>query len=75
MTGVKVIVQEITRINFIRKCRTVLRIIGETLTAYLIGKMEQWDQLLSDGTGRRHIFLQIFFTGVINEERLCPLII
>ena len=40
----KAIVQEIPSINFIRSCRTILRIIGETLADYCIGKVEQWDQ-------------------------------
>ena len=65
MNGVKIIVQELPRINFIQKCRTILRIIGETLVDYSIGKVEQWDQLLSDGTGRRHIDLHDLVIGVI----------
>ena len=48
----KFIVQEILSINFIRSFRTVLQIIGETLVDYCIGKVDQWDQLFSDSTGR-----------------------
>ena len=40
MLGVKVIVRELIRINFIWSCRTILRIIGETLADYFIGKVE-----------------------------------
>ena len=46
--GVKVIVQELPRINFIQKCRTILRIIGETLVAYHIGKLESGCALKAD---------------------------
>ena len=53
MPGVKFIVQELPSINFIQKCRTYIRIIGEALADYLIGKVNQWDQLFSDVTGRR----------------------
>ena len=67
MTGVKVIVQYLPSINLIRSCHTILQIIGETIMAYRIGEVEQWDQLFSDGTGRRHTALHIFFTGVISE--------
>ena len=74
MTGVKFIVQEITSIEFIWQFRTILRIIGETLAAYRIGKVKQRDQLFSDGTGRLQTALQNFFIGVINEDCLCPLI-
>ena len=41
MPGVKVIVQELPRINFIRSCLTILQIICENLSAYCIGKVEQ----------------------------------
>ena len=35
---------------YIRKCRTILRIFGETITAYRLGKQEKWKQLFTDGT-------------------------
>ena len=75
MPGVEGFVQELPRINFIRKCRTVFRIIGETLEAYHIGKVEQWDQSLSDVMGRRHIAFQNLAIGVINKECLHTLIL
>ena len=73
--GVRVIVKELTIINFIRSCRKFFRIIGETFAAYRIGKVEQCDKLLSDGTGRRQTYLHNLFIGVINEECLRPLIL
>ena len=63
MPRVKSIVQELPRINFIQKCWTILRIIGDTLAAYRIGKVDQGDQLFSDGTGRRQIDLHNFVVG------------
>ena len=75
MPRVKVIAQELPIISFIREFRTNLRIIGDTLTVYIIGEVEQWDKLLSDGTGRCQIFLHNLVIGIIDEERLCPLII
>ena len=47
----------------------------ETLAAYNIGKVEQWDQLLSDGMVRSHTALQNLVIIVIDEERLHPLIL
>ena len=41
MPGVKVIVQEILSIIFIRKFQKIIRIIGETLADYCIGKVDQ----------------------------------
>ena len=75
MPMAKGIVQELTRINFIRSFRTILRIIFETLVDYCIGKVEQWSQLFSDGTDRRQTALHNLVIGVINEEPLSPLIL
>ena len=38
--------------KYIRECRTILRIVGETLTAYQLAKVEGWSQLFTDGTSR-----------------------
>ena len=75
MPMVKVIVQELPRINFIWLCWTIIRIIGDTLAAYRIGKVDKWDQLFSDGIVRRQTALKKMVISVINEEHLCPLIL
>ena len=67
MLGVRVILQELPSISFIRSFQTILRIIGETLAAYFIGKVEQRDKLFSGGTGRRQTALQYLVIGVIGE--------
>ena len=67
--------QEFPRINFIWSCRTILQIIGETLAAYHISKVEQWDKIFYDGMCRRQTALQNLVIGVIYEERLRPLIL
>ena len=73
--GVKVILQELSIINFIQSFRTIILIIGETLADCCIGKVEQWDQLFSDGTCRRQNALHNFFISIIDEERIRPLIL
>ena len=67
MHGVKVIVQDHPIINFIRKCQTIIRIIGETLLDYHIGNAEQWYKLVSKGIGRCQIALHNVEIGVIDE--------
>ena len=67
MPGVKVIVQELPSIYFIRSFGTIIRIICETLAFYCIGEVKQWDQLLSDGTVRRHTDLQSLVIGFIYD--------
>ena len=73
MPGVEVIVQEIPSIIFIRSLRTIIQTICENLADYRIGKVEQRDQVFSDGTGRRQTDIHNLIIGVINEELLCPL--
>ena len=58
-----------------RSLRTIPQFIGETLAAYCIGEVEQWDQLFSDGKFRRQIDLQNLVIYIIDEERLRPLIL
>ena len=74
MPGAKVIVQDLPSINFIRSCRSILRIIGENLAAYDIRKVGQWYQLLSDGTGRHQNYLKNLVISIIDDKRLRPLI-
>ena len=64
--------QELPSIKFIRKCRTILQIIGEALEGYCIGEVKQWDTLLSDGMGTRQIAFQNLVIVVLNEEHLRP---
>ena len=53
MPGVKVFVQDLPKIKFIRSLQTIIRIIGEALEDYCIGEVEKFYQLFSDGTVRR----------------------
>ena len=71
----KVIVQDLPSIKFIRSFRKIIQVIGETLADYCIGKVEQWNKLISDGTGRHHTALQNLVIGISNGERLRPLIL
>ena len=73
--GVKVIVQELPSINFIRSLQTIIRIIVDTLEDYCIGKVQQRDQIFSDNMGRRQTDLHHLVIGFINEEHLHPLIV
>ena len=71
----KFIFQELTIIKFIGSCRTILRIIGETLEDYCIRKVEQWYQIFCDGTGRHQTAIQNLVINVIDEKHLRPLIL
>ena len=43
-------VKEVPSVSWICRCRTILRIIGETLASYRLAKAEDWKQLFIDGT-------------------------
>ena len=52
MLGLKVILQDLPSINFIRSCQTIFQITCETLVDYCIGEVKQWYQLFSDSMGK-----------------------
>ena len=68
-------VKELPSLRFIRKCRVVLQIIDETLTAFKVAKSEKQDQAFIYGTIRRQISLQDFFVAYLEGEELKSMII
>jgi hypothetical protein len=53
--------EELPSVNFVRECRVVVEIIGETLVAIKLGSTQIWDQLWTNSTTRQ----QIPFTALI----------
>ena len=53
----------------------MLRIIGETLTAYRLAKANAWQQLFTDGTSRRQVALQNLIISITENNELRPLIL
>ena len=51
-------IKEVPSVRYVRKCRTILRIVGETLASYRLAKAKDWDQMFTDGTGRRQTAIQ-----------------
>jgi hypothetical protein len=44
--------EELPSVNFVRECRVVVEIIGETLLAIKLGSTQIWDQLWTNSTTR-----------------------
>ena len=61
--------------RYIRDCRTILRILGETLTAYRLAKVDGWSQISTDGTSRRQVALQNLVVSIMEDNELKPLIL
>ena len=54
----RTVIKELPSIWTIRRARSVLFVVVETLAAFRIAKAKRWGQLHTDGTGRRQIAFQ-----------------
>jgi hypothetical protein len=41
---------EIPQVSFVRQCRVIVQVIGETIAAIKLASAEKWDQLWTDAT-------------------------
>ena len=67
---IKILLEELPSIWFIRRCRTVLLTLCTLLAAHRLASAKKWGAIHSDGTGRRHIDiidLTITIEEAINE--------
>lgn len=68
--------EEPPSINFIRQCRVMVEIMGETVTAFKLGSAVNWKQLWTDATTRRQIPFTAFIIGLLgDEEDIDPVIV
>ena len=75
LTTPGVIIDDLLGLGYIRSYRTALRVIGETLTSYRLGKQEKWQQLFTHGTSRRQITLQILIISIVEDNTFTPLVL
>ena len=61
--------EELPSVNFVRECRVVVEIIGETLVAIKLGRADFWDQLWTDSTTRWQIPFTALIIGILAETR------
>ena len=52
----------------IRRARTVLLVIVQTLAAYRLGKADKWVQLFTDATSRRQVTFQNLIISIEDDE-------
>jgi hypothetical protein len=53
--------EDLPSVSFVRSCRVVVEVIGETIAAMKLADAPSWSQLWTDGTTRR----QIPFTALV----------
>ena len=61
-------VTELPSIWTIRRARTVLLVVCQTLAAYRLGKAGKWEQLFTDATSRRQVTFQNLIISVEEDE-------
>ena len=63
-------------VNFIRHCRVVVEIMGETVTAMKLASADSWKQLWTDATTRRQIPFTALIIGLLgDEEDIDPVVV
>ena len=67
--------EELPTVGFVRNCRVVLQSINETLAAFRLGNAKTWHQLFTDGTSRRQIAMQNLVIGLMEDNKLDPVIV
>ena len=60
--------KEVPSVNFVRQCRVVVQVLGETITAVKLASAEKWDQLWADATSRRQTSFQALIIGIMGED-------
>ena len=62
---VKIRLQQLPSLSFIRRCRTTLKIVCQMMAAYRLSKAKRWGTLHTDGTSRRQIaILNLIITAL-----------
>ena len=68
--------KELPSVNFVRECRVVVEVIGETVAAIKLASADSWKQLWTDGTSRRQIPFSALVIGLLGESgNLNPVVI
>ena len=55
-------------VSYVRSCRVIVEVIGETITAIKLARAATWDQLWTDATTRRQIPFTAVIIGLIGDD-------
>ena len=61
---------EVTFVIFIRICRTVVQLVGETIAAWKLADAESWCQISTDTKSFRQCAFQALVVGLMDEDGL-----
>jgi len=62
-------------VSFVRSCRTIVQVLGETISAYKLAKDDNWKQIFFDATTRRQVPFQAVIIGLMSSDKLDPVIV
>ena len=67
---------ELPCVNFVRECRVIVEVIGETITAIKLAKAPTWKQLFTDATTRRQIpFTALIIAILGDDDKIDPVVV
>ena len=67
---------DLPSVNFVRSCRTVVEVMGETITALKLAKAPNWKQLWTDATTRRQIPFTALIIGLLgDDDKIDPVVV
>ena len=69
--------EEMPSVDFVRKCRVIVEVMGETVAAIKLAKAPSWNQLWTDATTRRQIPFTTLIIGLMgdNDNQIDPVVI
>ena len=68
--------EDLPSVSFVRSCRVVVEVIGETVTAIKLAKANTWRQLWTDATTRRQIPFTAVIIGLLgDDDKIDPVVV
>ncbi len=69
--------KELPSVSFVRSCRVVVEVIGETFAAMKLADAPSWSQLWTDGRTRRQIPFTVLVVGLMgnNDDIIDPVVV
>ena len=68
LTGVEP--TEVPSVSFIRRCRTAVQVVGETIAACKLEDADSWRQIFTDSASRGQCAFQALVVGLMDEDGL-----
>ena len=67
--------KDVPSIRYVLRCRVVVQVIGETLTAMKLASVKDWKQIFFDATTRRQIPFTAVIIGLMGDGKLDPVVV